>query len=114
MIAPSLISLFRNSPRPRLGDSIGGYYSIVEEPGLRKLTGSGVLDCHCEIEQFRAIRRAAQSQWDFAPVPDGTRVTVNHEVALHGWIKSAEPVLMPTALGKVEGDLARLKKLPEA
>ena len=41
-------------------------------------------------------------------------MTVNHEVALHGWIKSAEPVLMPTALGKVEGDLARLKKLPEA
>jgi hypothetical protein len=27
-------------------------FDIVEEAGLCKLSGGGVLDCHCEIEQY--------------------------------------------------------------
>lgn len=55
-----------------------------------------------------------QSQWDYEPVSDGTRVTVQHDVALHGWLRLLGPVFMAGARSKVEGDLARLKKILEA
>ena len=55
----------------------------------------------------------AREQWDYEPVPDGTRVTVQHEVAWHGWLKLAGPVFIPAARKKVKNDLVRLMKLVE-
>lgn len=55
----------------------------------------------------------SQSRWDFEPVPEGTRVTVQHDVELHGWLQWGGPIFFLIARKKVEGDLLRLKKLLE-
>ena len=54
------------------------------------------------------------SEWDFEVVNDGTRVTIQHAVDLHGWLRLAAPVFVPAARRKVEADLVRLKKRLEA
>jgi uncharacterized protein YndB with AHSA1/START domain len=55
----------------------------------------------------------SQEQWDYEPVPDGARVSVQHEVSMHGWLKLAGPVLILAARKKVKDDLVRLKRLVE-
>jgi uncharacterized protein YndB with AHSA1/START domain len=55
----------------------------------------------------------SREQWDYEPLPDGTQVTVQHDVSLHGWLKLAGPVLIPAARKKVKDDLVRLKGLVE-
>ena len=55
----------------------------------------------------------SREQWDYEPVPDGTRVTVQHDVSLHGWLKLVGPVFIPAARNKVKNDLVRLKRLVE-
>jgi uncharacterized protein YndB with AHSA1/START domain len=50
----------------------------------------------------------ASSQWKFEPVAEGTNVTMQHEIDLHGWLRWVGPVFMYVARRKVEDDLSRL------
>jgi len=55
----------------------------------------------------------SQSHWDFETVPEGTQITVQHDVELHGWLRLLSPILFPISRKKVENDLIRLKEILE-
>lgn len=55
----------------------------------------------------------AQSQWRFEPAADGTQVTVQHDMEMHGWMRWVKPLFLFAARRKIEGDLLRLKDLSE-
>ena len=55
----------------------------------------------------------SHEQWDYEPISDGTRVTVQHDVSFCGWMKLFEPIIVMVARKKVKDDLIRLKKLVE-
>ena len=81
----------------------------IEQEGQETVPGRQVVFDTREIHGWFT----SHEQWDYEPFPEGTRVSVQHEVTLHGWLKLVGPVLVPAARKKVKDDLLRLKKLVE-
>ena len=53
------------------------------------------------------------SQWRFESAADGTQVTVQHDVELHGWLRLLGFLVVAGAQRKIDGDMLRLKELLE-